>query len=360
MAKQQPSAFQRVFPIRDYLRGSARAAVLWSAAGSILLCLLLFTLYLVADLLATGGVLRVQMGLGDAVYERFGERPQTADRGLLPAVWWGRDKLWGPALIATWRAIPLLQTNVAALVLLTLTGAVIWLIRRFALARALRAATRSGFEVASRTRLSLHRQTLRLGPGDIEGRDQEHVYELFTTDVDRVRDAVSRSIQVFGRSPLKLVLLIALAFMIHPLLAIQCIIPLAACWYVAQREEGRVAVIKQRAKSQAEAELRLLAESLRKTRLVRGYGMEDYAREHFEKHVQRYQQIAAGSIRGERFPTWSSIGLVLVSAVVVLYLIGAKVLITPEDLSFAAALLFIGALTAMYDPLRELWAIPGE
>jgi ABC-type multidrug transport system fused ATPase/permease subunit len=360
VARQQPTAFQRVFPIRDYLRGSARAAVLWSAAGSILLCLLLFTLYLIGDLLTTGGVLRVQTGLGDQVYERLGERPNTTDRGLLPAVWWGRDKVWGPALIAAWKGIPWLQTNIAALVMLILTAAVIWLLRRVSLARALRAATRSGFEVASRTRLSLHRQTLRLGPGDIEGRDQEHVYELFTTDVDRLRDAVLRSIQVFGRSPLKLVLLVVLAFIIHPLLAIQCIIPLAACWYVAQREERRVTVLKQRAQSQAEAELRLLAESLRKTRLVRGYGMEDYARDHFEKHVQRYQQIAAGSIRGSRFPTWSSTVLVLGSAVIVFYLIGAKVLITPQDLSFAAALLFVAALMAMYDPLRELWSIQGE
>src|SRR3569623_382473 len=93
VARQQPAAFQRVFPIRDYLRGSARAAVLWSAAGSILLCLLLFTLYQIGDLLTTGGVLRVQTGLGDQVYERLGERPNTTDRGLLPAVWWGRDKV---------------------------------------------------------------------------------------------------------------------------------------------------------------------------------------------------------------------------------------------------------------------------
>ena len=49
------AAFHRVFSRRELFRGPALRSMALSAVASLLLCLLLLTCYLIADLLATGG-----------------------------------------------------------------------------------------------------------------------------------------------------------------------------------------------------------------------------------------------------------------------------------------------------------------
>ncbi len=66
------------------------------------------------------------------------------------------------------------------------------------------------------------------------------------------------------------------------------------------------------------ARLRLLAEGLRKTRIVRGYGMEDFEHEHFQHHLdkfrtnvlhvlnmQHYLRLAVGFLVLAASPRWS-------------------------------------------------------
>jgi ABC-type multidrug transport system fused ATPase/permease subunit len=371
VTKPQPTAFERVFPTREFLQGGTRSAVLWASFGSLLLCLLLCMLYLVADLLLSGGSLVAAAADESAIQTLTGELPVQPEvaagaeiryvaRGILPSVWWGRDKPWGPALARLYRALPLLHENLGAFVLLLLTCAALWLARFACHARARALRLRTSLEIASRLRLALHRQALRLGPGDFETKDHEQVLELFTTEADRIRQAVFRWSECLGRNPLRILLLTGLAALVHWELLVLCAVPLWVAWYLSQRQYKRLQGLSEVAAARSQSELKLLAESLRKTRLVRGYGMEDFARQQFEKHLQRFQDDAATSIRA---PGWSrslSHVMVVCCLLFVYYQIGIKVLVAPRELSFAAALLFMGSLALIYVPLRDLWQIRFE
>ena len=61
------------FPRKELFQGKARAAFIWSTSASILLAVLLFVVYLVADLLETRGRLAVPFGDQAAVQEFLGE-----------------------------------------------------------------------------------------------------------------------------------------------------------------------------------------------------------------------------------------------------------------------------------------------
>ena len=87
-----------------------------SAVASLLLCLLLLTGFLIADLLATGGQLvveradpavndrlaRISGGLladsDEDVAETVTAPNVIEDAGIFHAVWWSRDSALGPAL----------------------------------------------------------------------------------------------------------------------------------------------------------------------------------------------------------------------------------------------------------------------
>ncbi len=373
MATHQLTAFERVFPNREFARGTPLLSLLWSSCGTVFLCLLFGNLYLIADLLASGGMLQLPAKFHTEVAEVTGQKPDPEEsilhkpldsleirytnRGILPAVWWGRNHLWGAPLVHLYKRIPALRDNSEALLLLVLTAAGLWFAQYLAYARARALSMRVALDISSRLRMAIHRQALRLGPGDLDGRDQEHVLNLFTSEVDRLRDAICQWVEGVGRNPFQILLLAILTFCIHPLLTVQCVIPLGLCWYVAQQESQRLQGIRQQATSRSAAEFRLLGESLSQSRLVRGYGMEEYAQEQFEKHLERFQQNAAVAMRAGGVSGWSYRGLLAICTSILAYLIGSKILVTPEHLSFAAALLFVGTVVLMYIPLQSLWKL---
>jgi len=371
VAKQQSTAFERVFPRREFFRGPARAAVLWSWFSSLLFALFLFSLYLIAELLATGGTLRLNVEAQKEVADYTSTPPvivSTPDggddvradevifenHGLLPAVWLGRDRVWGPVLAPAYRQLRILRNNGDAFLTLILTASVLAFLWRVAVARARLLRFQAAQEVASRQRLAIHRQALRLGPGDIDGTEQKHVLELFTTDTDQLRNAVISRIEALAGSPFTLLLIALLALSISARLALLCAVPLAFCWFIAQREQQRLETQRVRAMVRSQSELRLLAESLQKTRLVRGYGMEDYAREQFEKYLKRFQQDDAVVGRHERLSNWGYRALIFALLALTGYLIGSKVLLAPSQLSFALGLFLVATLAWAWFPLQNL------
>src|SRR5690606_14644676 len=110
----------------------------------------------------------------------------------------------------------------------------------------------------------------------------------------------------------------------------------------------------------ARRELRLLAEALRKTRLVRGYGMDEFERKQFEAHLDRYQKNAGLVDSDQRIMRAVGRSLLVICIAVVAFLLGARVLNAPEDLSFAAALFLAGVFACMYRPIEMLWDLRRE
>ncbi|MBI5757477.1 MAG: ABC transporter ATP-binding protein [Planctomycetales bacterium] len=371
MASHTPSAFQRVVPTADFFRGRSLRTLVYSIVATLVWAVLWCNFYLFVDLLVTGGELRLaahergelELLVGksfdlvvdpNAHVAAGGPGPHFTDSGLLPTVWRDRNRPWGGVLRGLFVRWSFLQENTGAIVVLVVTAWVLSLIRLFLQSRARQLALRVGVEVATRLRLAIHRQTLRLGPSDVEGTSQANVLRLFTEDVEQFRESLFHWINHWGRSPLQLAWLIAMILVLHWHMALLCVIPLGLVWYLAANERERTNEVRRLAESQSMRELKLLAEGLAKTRLVRGYGMESFEQTQFQKHLERFQQNLAAALPARLWAERGSRALMMFAVSLVLYLAGTKLLLEPREFPGAAALVIFAALASMIGPVRSL------
>jgi ABC-type multidrug transport system fused ATPase/permease subunit len=334
------------------------------------LCLALADLCLIVDLLAHQGELtvrvledqpRLAVLVGEDVLKSDGDLPAPVaghmtyvGRGLLPSVWHFHNRFFGPVLAGAYVRFSPLRDDLHALITLVVLAAVFGWMRSMLDARARILLMSAGLDVAVRLRRSIHRQTLRLGPSDLEGLSGEQALQLFTIGVDRLSTGVYRWAECIGRDPLQLLLLVALAAAVDARLAAVCLVPLIACWYLARRETQRISEVRELSTANAARELRVLAENLEKTRLVRSFGMENFAHEQFQKYLDRYQQQIW---QGMKAKAWSRRGIrtgVAGILAFVLFFISAKVLLPPHEISLASAVLMVAALAAAWFPLQCL------
>ena len=368
MPQRRPLA--RVFPGREFFRGHALVALLWSVLSAGLLCLTLFTLFLIADLLDSGGrvsVVGADVGALDAavgsdlagIPDRApdGYRYGRGDGGLLHAVWSLRDTFFGPGLAWLYRAVPPLRSNLSALGVLTAAAVLLGLLRTLCRSLARLHSGLAANAAVTRLRRSLHRQALRLGPSDMTADGPAKVLALFTDAAETVRVAVQNTVLRLGRHPVKLVLLAALALLFAPLATLQCAIPLAACWALVLRERRTLERTRRLAQMRSDRELRLLAEGLSKARVVKGYGMEEFESARFNTHLERFQRDLAALRRRERLARGATRVVLLLCFALVGFLLAAKVLLPGGGLSFAGALLIAGVFYCATAPIAELLAL---
>ena len=370
MASSTVRSFERAFPGRALFRGQALRALLWSVAASVLLILLLVNFFLLVDLLATGGRATSHGDLAElSELARPGVEPENEaallprshdDTGILPTVWWSRDRFWGPALRELYQAVPVLRTNSLALATLIISAVLLGILRGLCLARAKRLGARASLDVVQRLRNSLHRHALRLGPSDLSDSESQLAFNLFTEESQRLRDGIEIWIERIGRQPLTLLLLIVFSLAVHWVVALQCVIPLGFCWYAIYQERLRIRNVLERTRSESQAALRGLAESFQISRLVTGYGMESFEHEQFEERLNRYLQMDAAIRRNRSWSIWATRLLVASVTGVVVYLIGIRVLSAPHELSFSAALLLIATFACMHKPLYDLVRLPAD
>lgn len=276
------------------------------------------------------------------------------ETGIFPAVWHVRNTIAGPPLAALYRHVPALRESSSALVALLLSAVVLGLLRALTLARSGNLAEAAGQDAAASLRRMIHRQALRLGPADLTDHGGDRALGLFLTEVDTVRRAVAATVARLGRFPAVLLLLSALAVMVHWRMTLLAVLPLVGCWWLVhklrQRSERSLAMTL----TKADADLKHLAESFEKTRLVRGMNMETWEHEQFQARLARFQSSLLQAAQGQRWVRWSARLLVACGLVLVAYVAGSKVLEDPVDLPFAKAALLFVAVAAMYRPLEEL------
>lgn len=370
MATNSIKSFERVFPTRELFKKKSLRSLLWSLAASFCLCLLLVHLFLIADLLVSRGMVPADSIALDE-FQEFIQQPEVEgelsavksispleENGIFPAVWSSRHRIWGKPLKALYNQVSLLQVRGPALLLLVLSAVVVELLRQLFLARARRLATLSAADNVARIRRALHRQALRLGPGDIQDSNQPRALPLFTEDTEEIRQGVYEWIYRVGRYSSSLVLFFVVALAIHWRVALQCLIPLAGCWYFIQREFRRSSITHALAEARAESELRLLAEAFRKTRIIRGYGMESSEHDHFQKHLERYRERVLSVKKIESFSRWISRVSVTICVGIVIFLIGNHSLQNPVNFSVAAAVVLAVTFGSAYLPLGRLAELP--
>jgi len=356
------SSFERVFPTRELFHGRPLRAILWSIPSSFVLCLLLFDLFLLADFLQHRGQIEVSAEQVSELAELIGtghETTESGNRGILPTVWWSRDKPWGPVVSALYGGTKLLRADGTALMLLVACAAGLAFLRMLLLSHIQTLSDLAAIDVATRLRRSIHRQTLRVGPGDMLGATTAHAVDLLTEETERVRNGIRVGVDRLSRCPLEIGLLVLISLTMNWLVAFECLVPLAACWYLLERQRQRVEAAKSLIEDGRRRELRLLAESLGNTRLIRGYTMEAFDDSQFQKHLERFSRTVTAVNRLERWSQWGTGLLMVITGAIVVFLAGIKVITAPQDLSLSAMLFLIAAFAAMGRPLELLRRLPG-
>jgi ABC-type multidrug transport system fused ATPase/permease subunit len=365
VAHIDPTPFEQVFSPQDLRRGRSLVAFAWATLGTFLLGCVLIVADMAVDLVANAGVLHVPRGAEKELTALVGDEVEAdasvghsefaySGRGILPQVWRERNRAWGPLLRWAYLRFPALRSDAPALVALVLVGSVLVLACSRCISRARTTCVRIALDRATRLRQRLHRQVLRLGPSDLQGDEHAQAMELFTTDVDTVRDGVFHYADRWLRDPFQLLLLGAMALVEAPVLALQCAIPLFACGFVVRRTFARLRDQQRLAAANSAKQLRLLAESLQKTRLIRGYGMESLGQAQFEKYLGRYEEETAAGLLARRASERWATALVCLTLAFVLFFLGGKVLFEPHAISFAEGVLLIAALGAAVPSLRRM------
>lgn len=291
------------------------------------------------------------------------EELSLRDSGILPSIWWTQSNFHLGIMQSLYQQVPALQQNQSALFTLILAALVLASLRVLIRWHSRQRSLKISHHVSTTLRNMIHRQALRLGPGDLSGKETEQAFHLFIQDVATVQNGVFHWVYGLIRHIVTLVILLLIAISIDWRLTLQCIIPLAAAWYFLVQHRKDYELQHAKTLVTINKELSLLAENLRSTRLVRGYGMENAEHEQFQKHLEKYTENLDKLKRVEGWGHRIARGLAVFCSCLVIFLVGYKVLVSPDSLPLSAAVLVVGIFSFFYLPvsgLHELFHVREE
>jgi len=358
------NALRRTFPARDLFRGQACLSLVYSAAAAMVLAALLLIGLVTAFLLQCQGQVTLQRGEVAEFRDLTGVEVAPGDRqnlGLAALAWTVRHSRWSAPIAALSREATWLNENVSAFLVLLCLLVVLAIAHRLLLWLARFAATKSGLQAATQLRRSLHRQALRIAPADLQESDKLRVTKLFSEDVSAVQAAVSHRVFVLGAAVGSAVVLTVFAVLIDWRVALQVLIPLGCCWYLYLRLRSRQAQRMAAEKQSLDDEFEGLSEGFAKTRIIRGYGMENPEHRQFRGDLEAFHRKVAGTNRWCDGLRWLTFLLACAAAVIVVFFVGIKVLQPlngAAGLSPAAGLILVGLVGLMYRPVDQLSALP--
>lgn len=349
MSTREPKIFDRVFSNRELFRGRALRANLWSLAAAISLVKMLVIAFLTLELCLVVGEGQAIRVTADEYQKFFGVEATTSvsdlnttqiPTGFAEVAWRNRHQVFGPSLAFLSRRVfgieYGLSPQVTCLVLI-LAGSAFWLITWLCLKLARRQRTQLELETVGQLRSHLHRQALRLGPADLQRADTAQVLGLFKDEIGQLRDTLCYWLAAWTGEPARISLLVLLALVIDAKVSFYCGVPLLFGWLIHEHRRRELIQAHKLAVAHAQDELRLLSESLTRSRLVRGYGMEQAAQEHFKKYLDRYQ-ADVNNLERRRGALSRLEGIIVwLCGVIVLSLVGVELTTPAEHFSVAAA-----------------------
>lgn len=397
VSTREPTPFQQVFSTRDLYRGAGLRGLMLSAIGSLCLCLLLLVLGYLADLLITRGevtipandleshaalaelltgtaadqdpsgpqvlphsgysLTRFPFGPGTEL-NRDAAQPDSAttltDAGILPTLWRYRKSFWVTPAAMLYARFPALQSNLSALGVLVGLAALLAWVRSMCASRARQHWSSAALAAATRLRKSIHRQALRLGPSDLDGEVSNQALELFTKGVDTVREGILTWLGCYGRDLVRLVMLVVCLLFVDSVFTLVCVVPLLGCWYLIEKQQKKFEDQRKLAESRGERELRVLAEALSKTRLVRGNQMEALEQDHFQRALDRFQESQGGVLRSNAWSRRLVRTLIAGAAAFVALFLGWQVLLPPQQTALASGVVVLAGFLMAWKPLESL------
>ncbi|WZO97445.1 ABC transporter ATP-binding protein [Isosphaeraceae bacterium EP7] len=211
------------------------------------------------------------------------------------------------------------------------------------------AAAEASSRVAANLRRQIHRQMYRLGQSSLPAEGIGTVVNLFTREVNDVRDGVFAELNHGIRSPLVATGLLVLALVISPVTTVFLASLWALIWlaYGALARSARLA--SQAAFRDSAVQMTLLHDDLGRLRTVRVYGIEGIDKERFDEHLEHQRRADVVRLRGEGAVTPSSGLLAGIGIALAVGLLGSNVINNREtpaaELTLAGALLGLGVPT---------------
>ena len=361
-------ALRRLLPKGYLFRGRGLATLALATLSTLALTVGLLGLFLIAGLLVDRGRVVLEADQTVELRRLLGtDSPApivppdsvatVVDGGILPQMV-NADSL-GPLWVAgLYKAIPALRSAGSALpvlALLTMLAGIVWKLAELA-ARA--QADRLAHEAGVKLRESLHRQALRLNPGDLDGRGRRDAEALFIGQVDRVTAAIRESVYHVARDPVRLGLLVALLLLQDWVLALLVVVPVVLGWVLLEFEHIGGAATERLAQSRGQSHLRALAEALAKSRLIRGYGLESFEQEQFRLHMDHLQGELTSGQRTRRWRERLLWSLVVAMGMLVVYLIGAHILRSGRSFTAADGVFFLLTLANIAATLLSTRTVP--
>jgi len=186
--------------------------------------------------------------------------------------------------------VPLLKANYSALLFLASAGLLLLVLRWLMQALVNKQTSAYAADRVRRLRQHLHRQSLRLNAGDLSGERTDATRRVFRESAGRVESSVHRWADLTTGASSDLVAVILTCCLVDFYAGMECMIPVAAGWFLLMLEQKRMANASDLLAEQVDRSLNHLANGLEKSRIVAGYGMEAFEHKQFGTNLNAFGQ----------------------------------------------------------------------
>lgn len=371
------ASFRRARKSLDAHPGTVVVAQAWGVVHSLLVLALLGWAGLLLYLVFSQGVTTVTaqrvawpepsqdtFGLPDWISTRlppnYHAETNITDTGLYPIVYRNqrssnpvhRQAARGLAVVLY--RLPALVYNASALMILLAIGLTLTLALSLVdQARYVHLAEASS-RVASGLRRQIHRQIYRLGHSALPTEGIGPVINLFTREVNDIREGIFTDLDHYPRTPVLLVGLFLVALFLSWQLSIFLISLGLLVWITARNLNRGARLTAEGASRDAAVQLCLLHEDLGLLRTVRVYGIEPVDSRRFDEHLERFSHSEARRMKTERSTSPTTMLLVGAAAVMAAGLLGYNVL--GDRISPATAVILSAALLGLMRPINDTLA----
>jgi ABC-type multidrug transport system fused ATPase/permease subunit len=243
-----------------------------------------------------------------------------------------------------------LRNNLGALTTLLAIGLSLLLALTFLIQWRRKAAARAATSLATTLRHQIHRQMYRLGQSSLPTEGIGPVVNIWTREVNDVRDGLLADLDVTPRMQILAAGLILLALIASPILTIFLSSLGLLVWITSWLLNRDARLAQDAALRDVSVQLCLLQEDLGLLRTVRIHGAEAYDRQRFDEHLDRFRLADLRRIVTEPKLNPTTALLYGAALAVALGLLGFGVLIR-EQISIATMLVLMTALAGLAVPI---------
>jgi ABC-type multidrug transport system fused ATPase/permease subunit len=212
--------------------------------------------------------------------------------------------------------------------------------------------SRAATEVATALRRQIHRQMYRLGQSSLPTEGVGPVINLWTREVNDIRDSIFADLDITPRMHVLAAGLLVIAILVSPILTVFLASLGLLVWLTARALERDAKTVSEAAIRDASVQLCLLHEDLGLLRTIRVYGVEDYDRQRFDEHLDRFQRVDARRLATNQRINPGTALLFGVAVAVALALLGYHV-VSSGRISIATMLILLVSLTGLAYPITQ-------